>query len=180
MRKERGFLPCLPTKGRALPKGAPETGTSHGYQLGPQRWAWNSNAAAEVAKNPVFKHRSLPAPASQGLCSPPLPGSRDPETTSLGEHMARLRLLQRHSRLCHHRLAPHSNYNYHTHPSHLAWVSKRPLISCCLKPVLSGREQKPERNLHAEVGLKPKPKPRSCVNKEEKGKFLRADSGAVN
>ena len=31
VRKERGF--------RAPPKRAPETGASHGYQRGPQRWA---------------------------------------------------------------------------------------------------------------------------------------------
>ena len=37
--KERGFLPCVPTEGRAPPKQAPETGTSHDYQLRPQRQA---------------------------------------------------------------------------------------------------------------------------------------------
>ena len=38
----------------------------------------------------------------------------------------------------------------------------------------------PEGNLHAELGPKPKLNPRSCVNKEGKGKFLRAASGAVD
>ena len=37
--KERGFLPRVPTEGRAPPKRVPETGASHGYQLGPQRQA---------------------------------------------------------------------------------------------------------------------------------------------
>ena len=37
--KERGFLPSVPTEGRAPPKRAPETGASCGYQLGPQTWA---------------------------------------------------------------------------------------------------------------------------------------------
>ena len=51
------------------------------------------------------------------LCSPPLPGSEDPGTTSPGKHTARLRLLQCHAGLCRHRLAQHSNYDYHTIPS---------------------------------------------------------------
>ena len=42
------------------------------------------------------------------LCSPPLPGSRDPGTTSPGEHTALLRLLQHHAVLCRCRLAPYS------------------------------------------------------------------------
>ena len=37
--EERGFLLRVPTEGRAPPKQAPETGTSHGYELRPQRWA---------------------------------------------------------------------------------------------------------------------------------------------
>ena len=41
-------------------------------------------------------------------CSPPLPGYRDPGTTSLGEHTARLRLLQCHASCCRRKLAPHS------------------------------------------------------------------------
>ena len=57
--EERGFLPCLPTEGRALPKWAPEMGASHGSQRGPQRWAWNAKAAAAATKNPMCKHRSL-------------------------------------------------------------------------------------------------------------------------
>ena len=38
----------------------------------------------------------------------------------------------------------------------------------------------PEGDLHADVGPKPKLNPRSCANKEEKGKFLRVASGAVD
>ena len=49
-----------------------------------------------------------------------------------------------------------------------------------LYPVLSGQEQKPEDNLHTEVGPKPKLNARSCENKEEKGKFLHAASGAAD
>ena len=39
VREERGFLLHVPTEGGAPPKRAPETGMSHGYQLGPQRQA---------------------------------------------------------------------------------------------------------------------------------------------
>ena len=89
--EERGFLLCVSTEGRALPKRAPETGASHGYQLRPQKWAWTANTAVVATKNPVCKRRSLPTPPpptphSRSLCSPPLPGCRDPGTTSLGEH----------------------------------------------------------------------------------------------
>ena len=35
VREERGFLPSVPTEGRALPKQAPVTGASHSYHLRP-------------------------------------------------------------------------------------------------------------------------------------------------
>ena len=44
---------------------------------------------------------------SGSWCSPPLPGSCDPGTTSPGERTARLWQLQRHAGLCRCRLAPH-------------------------------------------------------------------------
>ena len=70
---------------RAPPKRAPERDASHGYQRGPQRWAWDANAVAAATKKPVCKHRSLSTPLTpRSLCSPPLPGSRDPGTTSPG------------------------------------------------------------------------------------------------
>ena len=47
---------------------------------------------------------------------PTTAGSCDLGTTSLGEHMARFRLLQRQASLCHLRLTPHSNYDYRTAP----------------------------------------------------------------
>ena len=59
-------------------------------------------------------------------------------------------------------------------------MSKSPLISCCFNPVLSGQEQMPEGDLHAEAGPKPKLNPRSWANKEEKGKLLHAASGAAD
>ena len=89
--------------------------------------------AAVIISDHRGKHRPLPLPplplrilcASSGhyphhsgsLCSMPLPGSREPRPTSLGEHMVHLRLLQLHSSLCHHRHSPHSNYDYLTPPS---------------------------------------------------------------
>ena len=38
----------------------------------------------------------------------------------------------------------------------------------------------PDGNLHAEVGPKPKLNPRTCANKEEKGKSLAAASRGVD
>ena len=78
----------------------------------------------------VTLHTSSPG----SLCSPPLPGSCDPGTTSLGEHTAHLRLLQRHGGLCHWRLAPHSV----PLPSP-AWVRQSPRISCSFNPIRSWR-----------------------------------------
>ena len=111
--EERG----LPTEVRAPPKWAPETGVSHSYQLRPQRRAWNANAAAAATKNHVCKHRSLSTLPHGSLCSPPLSGPHDPGTTSPGEHMVSLRLLERHAGLGHRRLALCSSYNYCTPPS---------------------------------------------------------------
>ena len=59
-------------------------------------------------------------------------------------------------------------------------MSQNPLISRCFNPILSEQEQKPEGNLHTEVGPNPKLNPESCENKEEKGKSLPAASGAVD
>ena len=43
--------------------------TSHSYQRGPQRWAWDAKAAAAATKNPVCKHRSLSTPPLLGACA---------------------------------------------------------------------------------------------------------------
>ena len=76
---------------------------------------------------------TIHTPPPRSLCSLPLPGFRDPGTTSLGEHMAWLRPLQCHTGLCCYRLAPHS---VPLPPP--AWVNQSPLISCYFNPVLSG------------------------------------------
>ena len=112
-------------------------------------------------------------PTTRSLCSPPLPGSCDPGTTSPGEHMSRLRLLQHHADPCYRRLAPHS----------IPLPSPRPeplYSTALLTPSCLGEEQTPEGDLHAEAGPNPKLNPWSCVNKEEKGKFSHAGLGSVD
>ena len=157
-----------------------------------QRWA----RAAAISSDTRDSHGSLTLPplpprilcASAGhyphpprsLCSTPLPGSRDPGTTSPGEHTVHLRLLQCHVGPCCCRLAPHSNYDYCTPPSPQPEWARDPYSATALTPTCWGREQMPEGDLHAEAGLKPKLNPRSCENKEEKGKFLSAASGAAD
>ena len=53
-------------------------------------------------------------------------------------------------------------------------------VSCSFNPSCLGGEQIPSGNLHAEVGPNPKLNYRRCGNKEEKGKFLHAGSGAAD
>ena len=167
VREERGFLPHLPTEGEAPPKGAPEMGMSHR----PQRQAWNTNAAAAATKNPVCKHRSLSTPPLQEPVQPAtarVPWSRDNiprRTHSTPQAVA----------TSHRPLPPQDHPTFQLWLPYpylpLAWVSKSSLISRCFNPLLSGWEQMPEVNLHAEVGPKPNRNPRSCANKEEKGNF---------
>ena len=106
--KERGL--------RAPLKGAPETGANCDIQHGPQtrpsartpdtamgRYGCCCSHQEACEQAQVTIHTSPPG----SLCSPPLPESCDPGTTSPGERTAHLRLVQRHAGLCHHRLAPH-------------------------------------------------------------------------
>ena len=151
-------------------------GASHSYQRGHQRWAWNAKAAAAATKNHVSKHWSLSTPPLLGACAacqcqgPVIQGQFTWENT-------------RHaSGWCNNTLAsaaagsPCIPYPSLT----LAWVSQSPLISCSLTPSCLGGEQMPSGDLHTEAGPNPKLNPRSCVNKEEKGKFLPAASGAAD
>ena len=94
-----------------------------------QRWA----RAAAISSDPRDEHEPLmlllPPPrilcastghylhTPRGLCSTPLPRSRNSGTTSLGEDKAHLRMLQRHPGLCCLRLTLHSNCDYRTPPS---------------------------------------------------------------
>ena len=105
-----------------------------------------------------------------------LSGSRDPGTIFPGECTACLRLVQCHAGLCRRRLA--SPPPYPSLPP--ARVSQSPRSSCSFNPVLSGREQAPSGDLHAEAGPNPKLSPGSCSNKEEKGKSLPAASEAAD
>ena len=134
---------------------------SRDYQRGPQRWARAAANSTESrdrreprlsARTPetgvrcwgfccrlqksCVRAQVTPHTAPPGsLCSPPLPGSHDPGTTSPGERTARLRLLQRQAGLCRRRLAPPPLC-----PSlPTAWVSQSPRSSCSFNPVLSGR-----------------------------------------
>ena len=123
-REEKGF--------RAPPKRTPETGTSRGYQHGSKRRARAAANSADprdrreprlsarttetgvrhwgcccrLHKSCVRAQVTLHTAPPGSLCSPPLPGSPDPGTTSPGEFTAHLRLLQRHAGLCRRRLTP--------------------------------------------------------------------------
>ena len=57
---------------------------------------------------------------------------------------------------------------------------QEPPSATAFTPSCLGREQMPEGNLHTEVEAQPKLNPRSCANKEEKGKFFHAASGTVD
>ena len=111
----------------------------------------------------------------RSLCSPPLPGSRDQGTISLGEHTSYFKLLQCHASLCHRRLNPHS---MPLPPPGLS--EKEPLISCSFNPILSEGEQTPSGDLHTETGPNPKLNPRSWANTEKKRKSLPVASGAAD
>ena len=109
----------------------------------------------------VTVHTSPP----RSLCSPPLPGSRDPGTTSPGECTARLRLVQRHAGLGRRRLAPPPLYR--SLPA--AWVSQSPRSSCSFNPVLSERRTDALRGPTRRGGSKSKAEPRElCEQKRER------------
>ena len=105
----------------------------------------------------------------------PLPGSHNPGTSSLGEHMVLLGCCNitlasatagsLHIPIITTILLPHTGVN-----------EQEPPNQPCFNPILSGQKQMPEGDLHAEMGPKPKLNPRNCANKEEKGKFLHAAS----
>ena len=114
--------------------------TSRGYQLGPQRQAWNVKAAATATKNPVCKHRLLSTPPHPPQ-EPVQPAtakvlwSRDsfPRITHGAPQdvaMSRRPLLLQ---VC---PAFQLQLPYPSLPT--AWVSQSPLISCCFNSILSG------------------------------------------
>ena len=110
-------------------------------------------------KAQVTLHTSPPG----SLCSPPLPGSRDPGTNSPGEPTVRLRLLQCHTGLCHHRLTPHSI------PPSRPRVSQSPRISCYFNPILSGWRTDTRGPPTRRGRAKPKSKPQElCEQRRER------------
>ena len=169
------FLVCEERGLRVPLKGAPETGASHGYQRGPQRWAWDTKAAAAATKKPVCEHRSLSTPPRPGASAarhcqgPVIQGQLPRENTWSASDWCNV--------MSGSAAAGSPCTPYPSLPA--AWVSQSPRISCSFNPVLSGREQTPSGDLHAEAGPNPKLNPRSCANKE-KGKSLPAASGAVD
>ena len=68
----------------------------------------------------------------------------------------------------------------HTPPSPWPEWARAPESAAPLTPSCVSEEQTPSGDLHAEVGPNPKLNPGSCVNKEEKGKFLPAASEAAD
>ena len=168
VREERGF--------RAPPKRAPETGTSRGYQHGPQRRAWDAKAAAAATKKPVCKHRSLstpplPRPCAARHCQGPVIQGQLPREKA-----------RRASGWCN--VAPASaaagSPRIRTPPSPRPEWARSPKAAAPLTPSCVSKEQTPSGDLHAEAGPNPKLKPGRCANKEEKGKFHPATSEAVD
>ena len=176
--EERGLLPHVPTEGRALPKWAPESGLSHGYQLRRQRQAGNAKAAA--TKNSVRKHRSLPTPPRE-----PVQHRTAKVMISRDNFPGRTHGMLQVAAMSCRPLPPQAHPAFQLWLLYTSlsptWVTKRALISCCFNPPSClGGEQTPEGDLHTEAGPKPKLNPRSWANKEEKGKSLFAASGATD
>ena len=107
----------------------------------------------------VTLHTSPP----RSLCSPPLPGSRDPGTTSPGERTACLGLVQCHAGLCRHRLAPHP---YPSLPP--AGVSQSPRSSGSFNPILCERRTDALRQPTHRGGAKSKTEPPGAVRTKKR------------
>ena len=149
---------------------------SCGYQHGHQRRAWNAKAVAAATKSPMCKHRSLSTPPLPGGCA-----AHHCQGTVIQGQLSKENT-QHASGCCNVMPASASTGSpsvpYPSLPP--AWVSQSPLISLSFNSLLSGWEQMPEGDLHAEAGPNPKVNPRSWVNKEEKGKFFPAALGAAD
>ena len=100
----------------------------------------------------------------ESLCGPPLSGSRDPGTTSQGEHTACLRLLQCHAGLCCRRLAQHSI------PLPLPGLSEpEPLNQLLFTPILSEQRTDALRRPTCRGGSKSKAEPQElCEQRRER------------
>ena len=113
------------------------------------------------ASTPPLIHTSPP----RSLCSPPLPGSRDPGTSSPGEQLG-------HASGCCNIMpasatpgSPHLPY-----PSlFLAWMIQSPLISCSFNPLLSGRRTDARERPTCRGGAKSKAEPQElCEQRRER------------
>ena len=102
---------------------------------------------------------------SQEPVSPPLPESRDPGTTSPGEHTACLRLVQHHAGLCCCRLTPHYV------PLSPPGLSHSPRISCSFNPILSEQRTDALRRPTCRGGAKSKAEPRELCEQIRERKF---------
>ena len=166
MCEERGF--------RAPLKWAPETGVTHSYQCRPQRWAWDAKAAAATNKKPVCEHRSLSTPplpgagAARHFQGPVIQGQLPRENA---RHASGWCIVMPAS-------ATTGSPSIRTLPSPWPEWARAPEAATPLTPPCLSEEQTPSGDLHAEAGPNPKLNPGSCANKEEKGKFLPAASGA--
>ena len=159
-----------------MPKRAPEMGASHGYQCRPQRRVWDTKTAAAATKKPVCKHRSLSTPPLPGACAARHRQGRVIQGQLLWENIWHT------SGCCNVMLTSAATglprIPYPSFPP--AWVSQSPLISCYFNPILPEGGTEALRQPSCRGGTKSKAEPRSCANKEEKGKFLPAASGAAD
>ena len=168
MREEKGLRMQL--------KGAPETGASRSYQRRPQRRAWGAKPAAAATKKPVCEHRSLSTPPLLGTCAachcqgPVIQGQLPRENTWCTSSWWNVTLASAAAGSPHIRTPPSPGLSEPDSPE-----SATPLTLSCLS-----KEQMSSGDLHAEAGPNPKVNPRSCMNKEEKGKSLPAASGAAD
>ena len=142
--------------------------------MGHQRRAWDDKAAAAATKKPVCKHRSLRTPPLPGACA-----ARHCQGPVIQGQLPRENA-RRASGCC--KVTPASaatgSPRLHTLPSpRPEWArateSAVPLTLSCLS-----EEQMPSGDVHEEAGPNPKVNPEKCANKEEKGKFIPAASGA--
>ena len=120
-RRESGKSLDMPKKQETIVLGCVRRGDSENCLNKLQRWVGAMATSADTRDRHERLRLLLQPPRS--LCTstghyphlhfrepvqPPLPGSRDPGTTSPEEHTVCLRLLQRHEGLCHCTLTPHS------------------------------------------------------------------------
>ena len=77
-------------------------------------------------------------------------------------------------------LPPQACPTFRTPPFPWPEGARAPESAAPITPSWLTEEQTPSGELQAEAGPNPKLNPRSCANKEEKGKFLPAASGAAD